>query len=155
MLGRNYDNQRCSIARTLEVVGERWTLLIIRDAQLGMRRFEEFQESLGIARNVLTSRLAKLVDDGLLERVCYEERPPRYEYRPTEKAKDLLTALLALMHWGDEYAEDPAGPPRTTSHVGCGGSVREQLVCTECGQVVGPDAVHLLPGPGLISAHAG
>ena len=89
-----YDSQLCSIARTLEVVGERWTLLIIRDAQLGLRRFEEFQDSLGIARNVLTNRLSKLVDDGLLERVCYQERPARYEYRPTDKARDLLTALL-------------------------------------------------------------
>jgi DNA-binding HxlR family transcriptional regulator len=154
MLGRTYDSQLCSIARTLEVVGERWTLLIIRDAQLGLRRFEEFQDSLGIARNVLTNRLSKLVDDGLLERVCYQERPARYEYRPTSKAKDLLTAVLSLMHWGDEYVGDPAGPPRITSHVGCGGNVREQLVCTHCGQVVGADAVHLLPGPALTDSPA-
>ena len=149
MLGRTYDSQLCSIARTLEVVGERWTLLIIRDALLGLRRFEEFQESLGVARNVLTNRLSKLVDDGLLDRVPYQERPARYEYRHTSKAKDLLTALLALMHWGDEHAGDPAGPPRITNHVGCGGSVREQLVCAQCGQVVGPDAVQMLPGPAL------
>ncbi|QYX82613.1 winged helix-turn-helix transcriptional regulator [Streptomyces akebiae] len=149
MLGQTYDSQLCSIARTLEVVGERWTLLIIRDAQLGLRRFEEFQDSLGIARNVLTNRLSKLVDEGLLDRVSYQERPTRYEYQPTSKGKALLTAVLALMHWGDEYAADPAGPPRITSHVGCGGNVREQLVCTTCGQVVGPDAVHLLPGPAL------
>lgn len=131
------------------MVGERWTLLIIRDAQLGLRRFEEFQDSLGIARNVLTNRLSKLVDDGLLDRVCYQERPARYEYRPTSKAKDLLTAVVSLMHWGDEYVEQPAGLPRITSHAGCGGNVREQLVCTHCGQVVGPDAVRLLPGPAL------
>lgn len=108
MLGRTYDSQLCSIARTLEVVGERWTLLIVRDAMLGLRRFEEFQDSLGIARNVLTNRLSKLVDDGLLDRVCYQERPARYEYQPTSKAKDLLTAVLSLMHWGDEYAGDSA-----------------------------------------------
>ncbi|MBE4741914.1 MULTISPECIES: winged helix-turn-helix transcriptional regulator [Streptomyces] len=154
MLGRMYDSQLCSIARTLEVVGERWTLLIIRDAQLGLRRFEEFQDSLGIARNVLTNRLSKLVDDGLLERVCYQERPARYEYRPTDKARDLLTALLGLMHWGDEHAAHPAGPPRVANHVGCGGDVREQLVCTDCGHVVGPDAVDLLPGPALIDQPA-
>ncbi|WP_406432199.1 helix-turn-helix transcriptional regulator [Streptomyces sp. NBC_00631] len=149
MLGRTYDSQLCSIARTLEIVGERWTLLIIRDAMLGLRRFEEFQDSLGIARNVLTNRLSKLVDDGLLDRVCYQERPARYEYQPTNKAKDLLTAVLSLMHWGDKHAEGPGGPPRITSHAGCGGSVREQLVCAQCGQVVGPDAVDLLPGPAL------
>ncbi|WP_405894454.1 helix-turn-helix transcriptional regulator [Streptomyces sp. NBC_00104] len=154
MLGRTYDSQVCSIARTLEVVGERWTLLIIRDALLGLRRFEEFQDSLGIARNVLTNRLSQLVDDGMLDRVCYQERPARYEYQPTSKAKGLLTALLSLMHWGDEHAEDPAGPPRVTSHAGCGGSVREQLVCTHCGQVVGPDTVHLLPGPALTNSPA-
>ncbi|MEU1185651.1 helix-turn-helix domain-containing protein [Streptomyces sp. NPDC005820] len=149
MLGRTYDSQLCSIARTLEIVGERWTLLIIRDALLGLRRFEEFQDSLGIARNVLTNRLSKLVDDGLLDRVRYQERPARYEYQPTSKAKDLLTALLSLMHWGDEHAEGQSGPPRITSHAGCGGNVRERLVCARCGQVVGPDAVDLLPGPGL------
>ncbi|WP_416968128.1 winged helix-turn-helix transcriptional regulator [Streptomyces sp. 4F14] len=154
MLGRMYDSQLCSIARTLEVVGERWTLLIIRDAQLGLRRFEEFQDSLGIARNVLTNRLSKLVDDGLLERVCYQERPARYEYRPTEKTRDLLAAILGLMHWGDEHAADPAGPPRIASHVGCGGDVRERLVCTRCEQTVGADAVDLLPGPALTDAPA-
>ncbi|MET9817114.1 MULTISPECIES: helix-turn-helix domain-containing protein [unclassified Streptomyces] len=154
MLGRTYDSQICSIARTLEIVGERWTLLIIRDAQLGLRRFEEFQDSLGIARNVLTNRLSKLVDDGLLERVCYQERPARYEYRLTSKAQGLLAALLALMHWGDEHAEDPAGPPRIANHAGCGGDVRERLVCTRCGQAVGPDAVQLLPGPGLTDSPA-
>src|SRR6478672_10959863 len=120
MLGRMYENQVCSIARTLEVTGERWTLLIVRDSLLGLRRFEEFQESLGIARNVLTSRLNQLVDDGLLDRVCYQERPARYEYRPTSKAKDLLTALLSLMHWGDEHAPNPGGLPRTANHEGCG-----------------------------------
>jgi DNA-binding HxlR family transcriptional regulator len=154
MLGRTYENQLCSIARTLEVVGERWTLLIIRDALLGLRRFEEFQDSLGMARNVLTNRLSKLVADGLLDRVCYQERPPRYEYRPTGKAKDLLTVLAALMHWGDEYAEGPAGPPRIASHAGCGGDVRERLVCTECGQALGPDAVLMLPGPALAGYQA-
>ncbi|MEU1276249.1 helix-turn-helix domain-containing protein [Streptomyces sp. NPDC005799] len=154
MLGRTYDSQLCSIARTLEVVGERWTLLIVRDALLGLRRFEEFQDSLGIARNVLSARLSQLVDDGLLERICYQERPARYEYQPTSKAKDLLTALLSLMHWGDEHAENPGGPPRITSHEGCGGEVREQLVCTQCGHGVGPDVVHLLPGPPLTDASA-
>ncbi|MCX5528032.1 helix-turn-helix transcriptional regulator [Streptomyces bobili] len=154
MLGRTYENQLCSIARTLEVVGERWTLLIIRDAQLGLRRFEEFQDSLGIARNVLTNRLSKLVDDGLLERACYQERPARYEYRPTKKAEDLLTALLSLMHWGDEHAEDPAGPPRIAGHAGCGGNVRERLVCAGCGQTVTSEAVLLLPGPALTESRA-
>ena len=93
MLKRDYEGQNCSIARALEVVGERWTLLIVRDVFLGLRRFDELQESLGIARNVLTDRLNRLVDEGILERVRYSERPERYEYRLTPKGRDLNIAL--------------------------------------------------------------
>src|SRR5882762_5309247 len=96
MLNREYEGQNCSIARTLEVVGERWTLLIIRDVFLGLRRFEQIQKSLGIARNVLTDRLNRLVDEGILERVRYSERPERYEYRLTQKGRDLHLALAGL-----------------------------------------------------------
>ena len=110
MLGRDYEGQNCSVARTLELVGERWTLLIVRDAFLGRRRFEEFQESLGIARNILTDRLAKLVDHGIFERVRYQERPERYEYRLTDKGRDLRVPLLALMQWGDRHLSPT--PPR-------------------------------------------
>jgi DNA-binding HxlR family transcriptional regulator len=110
MLGRDYEGQNCSVARTLELVGERWTLLIVRDAFLGRRRFEEFQESLGIARNILTDRLAKLVDHGIFERVRYQERPERYEYRLTDKGRDLRVPLLALMQWGDQHLSPT--PPR-------------------------------------------
>jgi DNA-binding HxlR family transcriptional regulator len=110
MLNRDYEGQNCSIARALEIVGERWTLLIIRDALLGLHRFDEFQESLGIARNVLTDRLNRLVDEGVLERVLYSERPERYEYHLTKKGLDLNIALTALRQWGDEYVSDK--PPR-------------------------------------------
>src|SRR5229473_7009842 len=96
MLRRDYEGQNCSIARSLEVVGERWTLLIVRDAFLGLRRFDEFQERLGIARNVLADRLNRLVDEGILERVRYSERPERYEYRLTQKGRDLNIALSGL-----------------------------------------------------------
>src|SRR5258706_191124 len=99
MLNRDYEGQNCSIARALEVVGERWTLLIIRDVLLGLHRFDEFQESLGIARNVLTDRLNRLVDEGVLERVLYSERPERYEYQLTKKGLDLNIALTALRQW--------------------------------------------------------
>jgi DNA-binding HxlR family transcriptional regulator len=108
VLKREYTGQDCSIARALEIVGERWTLLIIRDASLGRSRFDEFQESLGISRNVLAERLARLVDEGILERVLYQERPPRYEYRLTQKGSDLRVALTALRQWGDAYlSEEP------------------------------------------------
>src|SRR2546426_1214618 len=101
MLNRDYEGQNCSIARALEVVGERWTLLIIRDVLLGLHRFDEFQESLGIARNVLTDRLNRLVDEGVLERVLYSERPERYEYELTKKGLDLNIALTARRQWGE------------------------------------------------------
>jgi DNA-binding HxlR family transcriptional regulator len=110
MLNRDYEGQNCSIARALEVVGERWTLLIIRDVLLGLHRFDELQESLGIARNVLTDRLNRLVDEGLLERVIYSKRPRRYEYQLTKKGLDLNIALIALRQWGDEYLSEK--PPR-------------------------------------------
>jgi DNA-binding HxlR family transcriptional regulator len=106
MLKRDYDGQNCSIARTLAIVGERWTLLIVRDAYLGRRRFEEFHESLGISRNVLTERLTRLVDEGILERVPYHEHPTRYEYLLTQKGRDLRVALTALRQWGDTYISE-------------------------------------------------
>src|ERR1700745_3523717 len=106
MLRRDYDGQDCSIARALEIVGERWTLLIIRDAFLGLRRFDEFQESLGIARNVLTDRLNRLVEEGVLERVRYSERPERYEYRLTGVGGELKIELAGLRQWGDRYLSE-------------------------------------------------
>jgi DNA-binding HxlR family transcriptional regulator len=110
VLKRDYEGQNCSIARALEVVGERWTLLIVRDVFLGKRRFDELQESLGIARNVLTDRLNRLVAEGILTRVPYSERPARSEYRLTPKGLELNVALTALRQWGDEYLSDK--PPR-------------------------------------------
>src|SRR5213083_182091 len=110
MLNRDYEGQNCSIARALEVVGERWTLLIIRDVLLGLHRFDDLQESLGIARNVLTDRLNRLVDEGILERVPYSERPTRYEYRLTQKGRDLSLTLTALRQWGDAHLGEK--PPR-------------------------------------------
>lgn len=152
MLGRRYEDQICSIARTLEIVGERWTLLIVRDALLGLRRFEEFQENLGIARNVLSARLTRLVEHGILERVRYHERPDRYEYRPTSKGQELFPTLLALMHWGDHHLAGPDGLPRVITHTGCGGNVVQQLTCSTCDKTLEPSAVSVLPGPALGAA---
>lgn len=106
MLKNEYEGQNCSIARALEIVGERWTLLIIRDVFLGLRRFDEFQESLGIARNVLADRLQKLVDAGILEKVCYGDRGDRFDYQLTKKGLDLHVALTGLRQWGDRYLCD-------------------------------------------------
>jgi DNA-binding HxlR family transcriptional regulator len=146
VLPRTYDNQVCSVARTLETIGDRWTMLVIRDAFLGFRRFEDFQRDLGIARNVLTDRLARLVDDGILERHRYQEKPERFEYRLTEKGIDLWPVLVSLMRWGDRYAA-PAGPPTLIVHRGCGGELDDHLRCTVCGADVDARSAEARPGP--------
>ena len=127
----------CSIAQTLEVVGEWWTLLILRDAFQGVRRFEAFQRDLGIARNVLSDRLNRLVDNGILERRPYQSQPPRSEYRLTSKGLDLYPVLISLMRWGDRWAAGPAGPPVSLSHKECGHEGLPVLSCRHCGAEVG------------------
>jgi DNA-binding HxlR family transcriptional regulator len=137
MLGRGYEGQVCSIARSLEIVGERWTLLVLRDAFLGVRRFEDFQRSLGIARNVLTERLGRLVDEGVLERRRYQERPERFEYRLTAKGVELWPVMVHLLQWGDRHYAEDAGPPMVLTHRDCGGAVGERLDCAKCGAALG------------------
>ena len=126
----------CSIARTLDVVGERWTMLVVRDAFNGIRRFEDFTASLPIARNVLTDRLNKLVDKGILQRARYQDRPPRFEYRLTAKGMDLYPLLVSLLEWGDHYAAGEDGPPVEILHRGCGGHVSTDVVCKICGEAI-------------------
>jgi DNA-binding HxlR family transcriptional regulator len=136
MLGRSYDNLNCSVARALEAIGERWTILILRDAFLGVRRFDDFQKDLGIARNVLQTRLEHLVDDGIMERSPYQDRPVRYEYRLTQKGLDLWPIIVAMLGWGDTYAA-PDGPPLRITHRGdCGGAVTDRGICSVCGAVL-------------------
>lgn len=152
MLGRTYDDQVCSVARALEVLGERWTLLIVRDALLGLRRFEDFQSSLGIARNVLSDRLGRLVEAGVLERVPYQQRPARHEYQLTGMGRELAVPVIGLMHWGDKHLAAPGGPPRLTRHRDCGAAVRVELFCPACARPVTPAEVDVTPGPGLACA---
>ena len=149
MLHRTYEGQDCSIARTLEVVGERWTLLIMRDAFLGVRRFDDIQRDLGIARNVLRDRLARLVEEGLLERRPYQERPPRSEYRLTAKGRDLWPVLAHLMRWGDAHYPDARGVPMVVEHRDCGGRPDEHLLCDRCGEPLHWGSVLVRPGPAL------
>ena len=137
--------QPCSLARALAVVGDRWTLLILRDAFLRVRRFDDFQASLGIARRVLAERLASLVDDGILEKVAYQQRPARYEYRLTGKGLDLYPAILALVHWGDAHYAGADGPPVVHRHKACGHEFRSVLSCSECGEAL--DALDVLAEP--------
>jgi len=148
MLPRTYEDQNCSVARALEVLGDRWTMLVIRDAFSGVRRFDDFQRDLGVARNVLSDRLARLVDEGVLERHRYQERPERFEYRLTEKGVDLWRPLVTLMQWGDRYYAPPAGPPRAVRHRDCGGDVNEHFACERCGAQLDAREVRLEPGPG-------
>lgn len=136
MRGVSLSDLRCSVARTLDVVGERWTLLVLRDAFQGKRRFEEFATSLPVARNVLSDRLRTLVDADILERRQYEERPPRFEYRLTAKGMDLYPVIVALLQWGDRYLAGEDGPPVEIRHRDCGGSVGVQAVCGDCGTPV-------------------
>jgi DNA-binding HxlR family transcriptional regulator len=143
MLNRDYEGQNCSVARALEVVGERWTLLIVRDAFLGKGRFEEFQESLGIARNVLTDRLNRLVEEGILERVPYSER--RYEYRLTKKGRDLNIALAGLRQWGDKYLSEK--PPTVLRRKSDRKPVVAALV-PKGTDVLRADELEHVPGPG-------
>jgi DNA-binding HxlR family transcriptional regulator len=136
------------VAKALEVIGERWSLLIVRSVMHGNRRFGEMQESLGIARNVLSARLQRLVDEGILERRAYQESPPRYEYFLTEKGLDLWPALIALLHWGERYSPAPDGPRRLIVHKQCGGTVSERGICESCGQVLTARDAKQVPGPG-------
>ena len=136
MLGRRYDEQDCSIARALEVVGERWTLLIVRESFLGTSRFDGFHHRLGIARNVLQKRLERLVEEGVLERSPYQERPVRYEYRLTQEGRDLLPVLVGLQQWGDRHRAPEAGPRGAIAHASCGGPVNAALQCGRCGATV-------------------
>ena len=153
MLRNDYDSQVCSIAAALELVGERWSLLIVRDVMLGLRRFDEMQKHLGIARNVLQTRLERLTEHDVLERRRYQERPARFEYRLTEKGLDLWPTIVSLMMWGDRHATPPAGPPVLLEHRGCGGAVDEHRTCTACGARLSVREVRALPGPGATPDH--
>jgi DNA-binding HxlR family transcriptional regulator len=133
VLNRTYENQDCSIARSLEILGERWTFLIVRDVFNGRRRFDQLQDGLGVARNVLANRLARLVDEGILEKSAYQERPERFEYRLTEKGIDLWPVLIAMLEWGDRYVAGPDGPPMEVRHKSCDGLVDGRGICRDCG----------------------
>jgi DNA-binding HxlR family transcriptional regulator len=148
VLPRTYDNQVCSVARSLELIGDRWTMLVIREAFMGTRRFDDYQRKLGCARNVLAGRLGRLVDADILRKHRYQERPARYEYRLTRKGVELWPAIMTLMKWGDHHVS-PDGPPVRMLHTGCDGELDERLRCDRCGAELSPSDVYAAPGPGL------
>lgn len=149
MLRNDYATQNCSVARTLEVIGERWTLLIVRNAFYGIRRFDDHQRWLGIARNVLQSRLERLVEEGILSKEPYQERPLRHEYRLTQKGRDLWPVLVTMLQWGDRHLAE-SGPPLVLRHRDCGGGIDPHLRCEKCGADLTAHDVEPAKGPGLL-----
>jgi DNA-binding HxlR family transcriptional regulator len=131
----SFDDMKCSIARTLNLIGEWWTPLILRDIFFGVRRFEPLLHHLGISRNILTDRLQTLVDHQILERRLYQERPARYEYVLTERGRDLFPILVAVMEWGNKWLAD-SGPPTELIHQECGQVVKPVFICSACGQEI-------------------
>jgi DNA-binding HxlR family transcriptional regulator len=132
---------QCSIARALSVIGDRWTLLVLRDAFLRTRRFDDFQHRLGVTRHLLAGRLKKLVAAGILEKVRYQEKPARYEYRLTDKGRDLYPVIVALLRWGDHWMAGKEGPPLALVHKSCGHRMHPALVCPDCGEPIAPQDV--------------
>jgi DNA-binding HxlR family transcriptional regulator len=146
---KSFSDMHCSVAQCLEVVGEWWSMLIVRDAFLGVGRFDQFQERLGISRNVLNQRLAHLVEAGVLERTPYSERPVRHDYRLTKKGWDLWPVLTAMRQWGDAYAA-PDGPPLLLVHRACGQVVDAVMTCSACGTPIEASDVRAQRGPGAV-----
>jgi DNA-binding HxlR family transcriptional regulator len=143
-----FGDMACSIARTLEIAGEPWSPLILRDVWVGITRFEQIQSDLGISSKVLAERLKWLVDQGVLERRAYSERPPRHEYGLTEKGSELCDVLLAITAWGDRWTAGEGGPPVLLRHRGCGSLTHAELRCASCGELLHAKDVDVEPGPG-------
>ncbi|NIH84374.1 winged helix-turn-helix transcriptional regulator [Amycolatopsis granulosa] len=144
----SFANWPCSIARSLDLFGDAWTPLVLREAFYGIRRFDEFQQSLGIARNTLTDRLRRLVGQGLLERRPYQDEPRRHEYLLTEKGRDFFPVLAALSHWGDRWLAGDEGAPIALHHVTCGHDTHGEVVCAHCGEPLRAGEVAMRMGPG-------
>ena len=144
----SFKGMSCSVARTLDVVGERWTPLIVRDILLGVRRFDAMQRDLGISRKVLAERLRGLVESGMLERRRYSSRPARHEYVLTEKGLEFCEILLLMTAWGDRWTAGDAGPPVLHRHRGCGQITKVELSCSRCGEPVHAGDIEIEDGPG-------
>lgn len=145
----------CSIGRALSVIGERWTLLVLREAFAGVSRFDGFQQRLGVARNVLAERLRLLVAEGVLERRPYRDRPLRCEYELTEKGRDLYPVIVSLLRWGDDWLAGEQGPPIRLIHRSCGADTSPRLVCSHCGEPISSESIHPKAGPGLLRSAPG
>ncbi len=147
MRWQDIDQQPCSLARSLAIIGDNWTLLVLRDCFLGVRRFDDFQQRLGVTRHVLSDRLRKLADGGVLEKVAYQERPLRHEYRLTTMGRDLYPVIAHLAQWGDKYLAGDAGPPLVRVHRQCGEPLVAKLQCGHCGDSVEAQDIRLEENP--------
>jgi DNA-binding HxlR family transcriptional regulator len=149
MQHKSFAEMHCSIAQCLEIVGERWSLLLIRDVFLGVTRFDDIQQRLGISRNILNQRLSHLVEQGILTKVPYTEHPPRFDYQLTAKGRDLWPVITAMRQWGDSHAA-PDGPPLQLIHRDCSQITDAHMTCSVCGGRVDADNVKAIPGPGAV-----
>ncbi|MGP0059684.1 MAG: winged helix-turn-helix transcriptional regulator [Beijerinckiaceae bacterium] len=152
MKWESLEEETCSLARTVAVIGDRWTLLILRECFLRVRRFEEFQSKLGITRHLLAERLKKLVRFGVLRRIPYQTSPTRHEYILTQKGLDLYPIIMAIVHWGDIHMVDERGRPLLHEHKMCGRTFDPIMVCSECGEPLNARQVHTHAGPGAATA---
>jgi DNA-binding HxlR family transcriptional regulator len=145
MKWRDLAEQECSVARAVAVIGDRWTLMVLRDCFLGVRRFEDFERRLGISRSIIAERLRHLVDEGVLRREAYQDRPVRHEYRLTDKGLTLHPVIMAIVHWGDVHYAGEAGPPLIHRHKACGCDFAPVMTCSECGDPLAARDVDVRP----------
>jgi DNA-binding HxlR family transcriptional regulator len=144
----DFNEAACSLARTFAVLGDGWAPLVLRDIAVGITRFDDLQRDLGLSRKVLTERLGVLVDRGVLERIPYQDNPPRHDYVLTRKGEDLVVALLALLAWGDRWEDGGDGPPVVLGHETCGHDTVAQVTCSDCGRPLALEALRPRAGPG-------
>jgi DNA-binding HxlR family transcriptional regulator len=154
MVWKGFGRENCSLEATASIIGDRQTLLVLRESFLRVRRFGELQQNTGLARNILADRLHALVGNGILERREYQDRPQRFEYRLTEKGLDLYPILLGLMEWGAKYESGKAGTLVTLRHTACGHVGPPQLTCPGCGEPVSAREMEALPGAGAVLKHS-
>ncbi len=148
---RDFPRDACALGAALDHLGDRWSMLVLREAFFGVRRFEELHRNTGAARNILTDRLNRLVASGILRRERYSERPPRDEYRLTEKGLDLYPVLVSLAQWGARWGELELGPAIALQHRACGAVVEPAFSCPECGEPVDARAMRVVPGPAMLA----
>jgi DNA-binding HxlR family transcriptional regulator len=139
----------CSLARSVDLLGDWWTPLVLREAFYGVRRFDDFQRRLGIGRNILTQRLNRLVAEGMFERQPYQDRPLRHEYVLTEKGRDFFPVVAAIVRWGDRWLAGDEGPPLVLHHTACDHDTQAEVVCSHCGEPLELREIRARPGPGF------